>query len=159
MEQNFNDEVYKFIAACNKYGVKMLLVGGSAVNYYGYKRHSADIDFWIDSSLKNLEDLLKALKHIGYLFDRFPDEVVNGNQNISLKFSPDLEVELITRFNPGKTFDEAFAESVEFIAEGQKLLKWNIISYDSLINSKLKSARPKDLLDIKELQRINKKQP
>ena len=158
MERNFNDEVYQLIDTCNKHGVKMLLVGGSAVNYYGYKRHSADIDFWVDSSLKNLENLLKALKHIGYLFDQFPDEVVAGNQNISLKFSPDLEVELITRFNPGKTFDEAFDESVAFIAEGQKLLKWNIISYDSLINSKLKSARPKDLLDVKELQRINKKQ-
>ena len=135
----------------------MLLVGGSAVNYYGYKRHSADVDFWLDTSLKNLENLLKALKHIGYSIDRFPDEVNNGNQNISLKFSPDLEVELITRFNPGKTFEEAFNESVGFMAEGHELLKWNIISYDSLINSKLKSARPKDLLDIKELQRINKK--
>ena len=157
MERNFNDEVYQFIAACNQYSVKMLLVGGSAVNYYGYKRHSADIDFWIDSSIKNLENLLKALKHIGYLFDSFPDEVVSGSQNISLKFSPDLEIELITRFNPGKTFEVAFKESVEFNPKGQKLLKWNIISYDGLINSKLKSARPKDLLDIKELQRINKK--
>ncbi len=157
MEQNFNDEVYQFIAACNKFSVKMLLVGGSAVNYYGYKRHSADIDFWIEPSLKNLENLFKTLKHIGYLFDRFPDEVISGNQNISLKFSPDLEVELITRFNPGKTFNEAFEESVEFVAQDQKLLKWNIISYENLITSKIKSGRPKDILDIKELQRINKK--
>jgi hypothetical protein len=135
----------------------MLLVGGSAVNYYGYKRHSADIDFWIDPSLENLEKLLKALISTAYSLDHFPEEVLKGEQNISLKFSPDLEVELITRFNPGKTFDEAFEESVEFYAEGQKLIKWNIISYESLINSKVKSGRPKDLLDIKELQRINKK--
>jgi len=33
-------------------------------------------------------------------------------------------------------------------------MKWNIISFEDLINSKVKSGRPKDLLDIKELQRI-----
>jgi hypothetical protein len=134
----------------------MLLVGGSAVNYYGYKRHSADIDFWIDPSPENLEKLLKALISTGYSLDHFPEEVLRGEQNISLKFSPELEVELITRFNPGKSFDEAFQESVEFVAHDQNLLKWNIISYESLIDSKIKSGRPKDLLDIRELQRIKR---
>jgi hypothetical protein len=134
----------------------MLLVGGSAVNYYGYKRHSADIDFWIDPSTENLEKLLKALISTGYSLDHFPEKVLRGEQNISLKFSPELEVELITRFNPGKSFDEAFQESVEFVAHDQNLLKWNIISYESLIDSKIKSGRPKDLLDIRELQRIKR---
>ena len=156
MQRNFNTDVYRFIDACNKYDVKMLLVGGSAVNYYGYKRHSADIDFWIENTSKNLGNILKALNYIGYKLDSFPDDVVSGNQNISLKFSPELEIELITSFNPGKSFNVAFSESVEFIAEAQKLYKWNIISYEDLINSKIKSGRPKDLLDVKELQRINK---
>lgn len=157
MERNFNTDVYNFIEACSSFGVRMILVGGSAVNYYGYKRHSADIDFWIDNSPANLSNLIKALNKLGYEFDKFPDKVIKGQQNISLKFSPDLEIELITRFNPGKSFDEAFAESVEFFAEGQKLYKWNIISYEDLISSKIKSGRPKDFLDVQELQRINKK--
>ena len=155
MERNFNQEVYYFIHACNKYGVRMIMVGGSAVNFYGYKRHSADIDFWIDNSLRNIENLRLALNNFGYELENFPEEVISGNQNISLKFSPELEVELIIRFNPGKTFKEAFEESIEFKPKGQKLMKWNIISFDDLINSKIKSGRPKDLLDIKELQRIN----
>ena len=154
MERNFNSEVYRFIEACNKFGVRMILVGGSAVNYYGYKRHSADIDFWIDTSSMNLEKLLKALVILQYKIDSFPDDVKNGHQNISMKFSPDLEIELITSFNPGKTFEESFNASVEFIVDGQKLYKWNIISFDDLIKSKIKSGRPKDLLDVKELQRI-----
>jgi len=156
MERNFNQDVYNFIEACGKSKVRMILVGGNAVNYYGYKRHSADIDFWIDNSPSNLENLLLALKEIGYEVSDFPLEVKNGNQNITLKFSPDLEIELITRFNPGKTFNEAFIDSVEFIAAGQKLLKWNILSFQDLINSKIKSGRPKDLLDVQELQRIRK---
>lgn len=32
----------------------MLMVGGGAVNFYGYQRHSADVGFWIEVSLQNL---------------------------------------------------------------------------------------------------------
>ncbi len=154
MERNFNEEVYNFIRACNHFGVKMIMVGGSAVNFYGYKRHSADIDFWIDNSGENLNKLLKALNQLEYKLDNFPEEVVAGNQNISIKFSPNVEIELITRFNPGKTFQEAFEESVEFVSGEEKYVKWNIISFEDLINSKIKSGRSKDILDVQELRRI-----
>ncbi|NCA85753.1 MAG: hypothetical protein EOM83_09275 [Clostridia bacterium] len=43
----------------------MILVGGNAVNYYGYKRHSSDIDFWIDNSHQNLDKMLNALRELG----------------------------------------------------------------------------------------------
>ncbi len=156
MESNFNSDVYDFLENCSKFKVRMILVGGSAVNFYGYKRHSADIDFWIDNSPLNFSNLLRALNNLGYRIDSFPDKVMKSRQNISIKISPDLEIELITNLNPGKTFEEALAESVIFEIEGQKLLKWNIISYKDLINSKVKSGRPKDMLDVHELQRINK---
>lgn len=158
MERNFNKEVYDFIKTSNQFGVKMIMVGGSAVNYYGYKRHSADIDFWIDNSEKNLNKLFKAVKQLGYDLDSFPNEVISGKQNVSLKFSPDVEIELITRFNPGKSFQQAFDDSVEFVSEDEKYLKWNIISFDDLINSKMKAGRPKDLLDVQELKRIRGKE-
>jgi predicted nucleotidyltransferase len=157
MESNFNLEVYNFIEACQNNGVRMILVGGNAVNYYGYKRHSVDIDFWIDNSHQNLDKMLNVLRELGYTLEDFPQEVRAGNQNISMKLSPDLEIELITRFNPGKTFEEAYQSSEEFVAAGQKMLKWNVISYEDLVSSKLKSGRPKDLLDVQELQRLRKK--
>jgi len=157
MLSNFNRDIFEFIEACNQNQVRMILVGGSAVNYYGYKRHSADIDFWIDNSAENFERLLNALSKIGYDLKEFPEDVVTAKQNISLKFSPDLEIELITRFNPGKSFTDAFSDSVLFEIKGQQYRRWNILSYDDLINSKIRSARNKDLLDVKELQRIKGK--
>jgi hypothetical protein len=157
MLSSFNRDIFEFIEACNQYQVRMILVGGSAVNYYGYKRHSADIDFWIDNSAENFERLLNTLNKIGYDLKEFPEDVVTANKNISLKFSPDLEIELITRFNSGKSFTDAFADSVSFEIKGQQYRRWNILSYDDLINSKIKSARNKDLLDVKELQRIKGK--
>jgi glutathione synthase/RimK-type ligase-like ATP-grasp enzyme len=41
----FNLEVLGFIEAANRHRLRMLLVGGSAVNYYGYKQHSTNVDF------------------------------------------------------------------------------------------------------------------
>lgn len=34
----------------------------------------------------------------------------------------------------------------------ETLLEWNVLSYEDLITSKIKSSRPKDLLDIQQLQ-------
>lgn len=157
MERNFNDDIHNFIKICNKNKVQMIMVGGSAVNFYGYKRHSADIDFWIDCNHKNLARLKKTLQILDYKIDSFPDAVLNGKQNISLKFSPDMEIELITQFNLGKTFAEALKDAEVYTVAEEKYHKWYILSYEDLIASKVKSGRPKDLLDIQELQRINKK--
>lgn len=157
MEKKLDREVYDFIKACNEYDVKMLLVGAAAVNYYGYKRYSADIDFWIDNARENFSSLLKALKKLGYEIDDFPDKVKNGEQNISIKLNPNLEMELIVNFDPGKTFREAFADSVEFFTEGDEKYKWNILSYEDLINSKFRSGRPRDWNDVEELKRLRKR--
>lgn len=43
--ENFPNRVERFIKAANRHGLKMILVGGGAVNFYGYQRHSADLDF------------------------------------------------------------------------------------------------------------------
>lgn len=151
----FHKEVEQFIHTANKNNLRMLMVGGIAVNFYGYKRHSADINFWIEPSEENFHRLLKTLHEIGYKLDSLPDKVKQAEQNISLKISPDFEIELITNFNPGKTFSQAYKESVKIEVKKQHLLKWNILSLEDLITSKIKSGRPKDLLDVRELKRIN----
>lgn len=86
----------------------MILVGGGAVNFHGFQRHSADLDFWIERREQNLDSLLLAIQQMGYDIDSFPEDVKNGKQNISLKISPIFDLELITNFNPKKTFAEAF---------------------------------------------------
>jgi hypothetical protein len=46
----------------NKHNVKHLIVGGYAVNVYGYIRSTADLDIWIDKSDENLENLLYSTR-------------------------------------------------------------------------------------------------
>lgn len=159
MTKIWENNINEFIQYSNKHQVRMLMIGGGAVNFHGYQRHSADVDFWIDVSKNNLKKLIKVFRDLKYDIVDFPKEVYEKKQNISIKFSPiDLNLELITKFDVNKTFDEAFKDSIEAQIEGNSLLKWNVLSLDDLITSKIKSGRNKDLLDIKELQKINKKQ-
>lgn len=156
MIENFKNIVSDFIEKANQNGVRMILVGGGAVNFHGYQRHSADVDFWIELTTENLERLKKALNEMGYQFDHFPDEVLKGMQNISVKISPVVDLELITRFNPGKSFDQAFCDSVVVHIDGLEHKKYNVLSFDDLINSKIKSGREQDLRDVYMLQKIQK---
>lgn len=148
----FDDKVRQFIELANKYEVKMLMVGGGAVNFHGYQRHSADVDFWIDIRQENLDGLKVVLNEMGYAFDDFPDEVKQAERNISIKISPVQEIELITRFNPGKTFDEAFSNAEITMLNELEIARYRVLNYTDLINSKAKSKRPKDLLDIQQLK-------
>lgn len=156
---NFNEtwgeKVKQFLKLVEMRGVRMLLVGGGAVNFHGYQRHSADVDFWIDTSSENLENLLLVINDLGYHLDDFPKQVKRREQNISIKFTPsDYDLELITFFSTKITFEEAWAKSEKSEIEGQ--IQYKVLSFDHLIESKLKSQRPKDLLDVQELIRIRK---
>ncbi len=156
MQNFFNNKVLKFIEACNQFDVRMILVGGVAVNYYGYKRHSADIDFWIDPDPANMENLLRTFQALGYDIQKWPEEVLIQRQNISVKISSELELELLTRFNPGISFDKAFKKSDKVELAGHEMYSWNIIAFDDLINSKIQSRREKDKLDLQVLQKLRK---
>jgi hypothetical protein len=62
MLQKWNENIEQFISLSNKYNVRMLMVGGGAVNFHGYQRHSADVDFWAGRP-KDLLDI-QQLKEI-----------------------------------------------------------------------------------------------
>ena len=156
MIDKWKKDVNQFIELTTKHGVKMLLVGGGAVNFHGYQRHSADVDFWIDTSDVNFNKLLAVFKEMGYQLNDFPEDVKNSVQNISVKFSPlDFDIELITRFSLNKTFEEAYASSETVEINKNKLAKINILKFSDLIESKIRAGRPKDLLDVQQLREIN----
>lgn len=148
----YDKDILEFIRACNSSDVEMIMVGGGAVNFHGYQRHSADIDFWINPIKENLDKLIKALKSIGIDINHFPKEILNGDQNISIKLSPLTDIELITRFNPNKTFKEAMKGTFIKIVND---VPFKVISLEDLITSKAKAGRYKDLLDIYELKRLH----
>lgn len=157
MTENWDDEIKKFIHLCDKEGVRMLMVGGGAVNFHGYQRHSADVDFWLETTPENFKKLVLVFRDMGYDIDDFPEDVKEEQQNISVKFSPaSMEVELITNFSVNKPFSAAYAESIDAALVNDASVKWKVVNLEDLITSKVKAGRPKDLLDIQQLREISK---
>lgn len=158
MSKMWDQNIDEFITLANKHQVRMLMVGGGAVNFHGYQRHSADVDFWIETTEDNFKKLVLTFNEMGYEINDFPENVKKQEQNISIKFSPaDLDLELITKFSINKTFDEAYQDSEVVTVNDKTFLKWNVLSLEDLITSKIKANRAKDLLDIQQLREINKK--
>jgi Nucleotidyltransferase of unknown function (DUF6036) len=157
MTKIWETKIDEFLILANKHQVRMLMIGGGAVNFHGYQRHSADIDFWIDTTQENFKKLITVFQEMEYDIIDFPAAVKNKQQNISIKFSPlDLNLELITNFNINKSFDDAYSESSKHQVKEVQYLRWNVLSLEDLITSKIKANRPKDLLDIIQLKEINK---
>lgn len=158
MPQPWEENIDSFVSLANKHQVRMLMVGGGAVNFHGYQRHSADVDFWIETTAENFKKLVIVFNEMGFEIEDFPLAVKQQEQNISVKFSPlDLDLELITNFSVNKSFSEAYNDSEVSEVNDNKFLRFNIISLEDLISSKIKANRPKDLLDIQQLREINKK--
>ena len=158
MSQPWEENIESFVRLANKHKVRMLMVGGGAVNFHGYQRHSADVDFWIETTDENFRKLVIVFNEMGHEILDFPEAVKNQQQNISIKFSPlDLDLELITNFSVNKSFDEAYKDSEKVTVKNNDFLSWNVLSLEDLITSKVKASRPKDLLDIQQLREINKK--
>ena len=144
------------LQSLNKYKVRVLVVGGYAVNSYGFMHSTGDMDLWIDNGKQNLEKLSNALLYLKYS----PDAVITGiqelseNRNISLKHNEFFKIEFISFLSSTLTFAEAFERKSEKSLLG---LSATVIDFDDLCNLKIKSGRNKDLLDVKELKRINKR--
>src|SRR5947199_9243513 len=62
-KRQLTPEFREFLACLNRAGVEYLLVGGFAVNHYGYHRFTEDIDFWIAVSDQNFERRLTAIRY------------------------------------------------------------------------------------------------
>ncbi len=57
----FESDVIRFVELASAHEVQMLMVGGGAVNFHGYQRHSADVDFWVHTTDENLDRLERVL--------------------------------------------------------------------------------------------------
>ncbi len=137
----------------NKHKVEFLVVGGYAVNSYGFMRSTGDMDLWIKNDEFNLDKISKALSVLDYPADAIQTGLIElkENRNISLKHGDFFKVELISFLSSTLTFNEAYKKKAMKTILG---LKVGVVDFDDLCFLKIKSGRNKDLLDVKELKRI-----
>lgn len=144
-------EIWKYFSI-NK--VKYLTIGGFAVNIYGYGRNTGDIDIFIEDSLENRKNLRIALKQIGIGdFNNIATmQFIPGWTDFPLNFNLRLDIMTSVKGLENKSFDLLLEKA--YIVEINDIPVY-FIDYDNLIIAKKATNRPKDILDIVELEKIN----
>ncbi|MFN2476306.1 MAG: hypothetical protein ABR526_08205 [Chthoniobacterales bacterium] len=154
------------VRALNDVGVEYLIVGGLAVNAHGYVRLTQDIDLVIGLERENIIRGLRALEAIDYHLnipvtpEQFADPAQRAEWHaekgmLVLKLWSDSH-----RRTPIDVFIfEPFDFSVEYArAVWQPVLgdiSGPVLAYESLLVMKAEAGRPKDLLDIEQLRKLD----
>ena len=146
-------EIWKYFSL-NK--VKYLTIEGFAVNIYGYGRNTGDIDIFIEDSIENRENLREALKQLGIGdFENIKTmQFIPGWTDITLNFNLRLDIMTSVKGLENNNFQELLEKAYVTEINGVPIY---FLDYDNLIIAKKASNRPKDQLDIEELEKINKK--
>jgi hypothetical protein len=144
--------------------VRYLVVGGMAVNLYGYVRLTVDLDIMADLTDKNLSKIVGVMENYGYS----PRVPINPHEFISQERRDDWIKKkgavVFTFIDPKEPFrqidiflnnpidfDNAYSRREVMQIGGIKI---NIASIDDLIRLKSLTGRPRDREDIHQLERI-----
>lgn len=146
-------EIWKYFSL-NK--VKYLTIGGFAVSMYGYGRNTGDVDIFIEDSIENRENLRIALKKAGLGdFENISTmQFIPGWTDVALNFNLRLDIMTSVLGLEDSTFQELLDKA--YITEISNIPVY-FLDYENLIKAKKAANRPKDILDIDELEKINKK--
>ena len=149
-----SDEMLLLLKTFEQFNVLYLIVGGFAVNRYGYKRTTGDLDIYLQDTPENRSRLIDALDAIGYgRFDMLMDvPIIAGYCEIMM--DDGVYADLMTEI-PGleKTkFDEYYNMATIDKLDGYVI---RFLHYNHLLQNKEATGRTKDLLDISELKRVN----
>jgi hypothetical protein len=135
------------LACLNRAEVEYLLVGGFAVNHYGYHRFTEDIDFWIAASEANFGRLLAALRlFFGEDLAGLDMNFLKKHESLFLGGVPN-KIEVFQKAS-GLKFEEAYPRRVETMLEG---VPAKMICLSDLKANKQASGRKKDLADLDNL--------
>jgi Domain of unknown function (DUF1814). len=144
-----------FIRLLELHKVKYVLVGGFAVNYYGYVRTTQDIDILILPSTTNARKIMTVLKEFGFGEAGIPKKCFESEGTaIHLGVEPN-RIDLLTNLK-GVPNSAIFAnlKRIKYSHE----IGLNMISFKDLLACKKCSDRVKDLADVDELEKTQLKQ-
>jgi len=150
-----DEDILSLWRCLNNNNVRYIMIGGFATNLHGYNRATDDIDLWIDDTLENRKNLRKALQEQGSGdYDVIESmQFVPGFTDFQLNFGFKLDVMTSVKGLENIGFEECYDYAV--IAEIEQL-PVRFLHFNHLITCKKATGRPKDLLDVEELEKIKK---
>lgn len=149
-EMRFGDDWSEFLRSLGRNRVEYLLVGGLAVAFHGFPRHTGDLDVWVRCTPGNAARALEALREFGFdPTDATLAALTTPGRILRMGYPP-LRIELLTSPS-GVEFETCSARADTIDLDGQAV---PVIALPDLIANKRAAARPKDLIDVQELERI-----
>jgi len=149
-----NNEFLLFLRCAQQKGLRYLLIGGYAVNYYGYSRNTADMDIWLAPDNNNRQSFINTLICMNYS----ESEVASlQEEDFTRPFvgsvgSENSVLDILTFVHHSISFEEA--EKQKNVFEIQPGLFLNIVPYEILKEMKLRTHREKDLFDVARMEEI-----
>lgn len=140
------DDLVSTCKRLNEEGVKYILIGGFAMNYYGFPRATEDIDFLVDPSEDNI---LKIKNALSFLPDNAVKEVVPDDvkKYEVVRVADEITIDLLKRACD-ITYENAEIEYFEF-----RDIRIPIADVQTMIKTK-QGIRPRDKEDLSFLMSI-----
>ncbi len=143
-------DIRDFVELLNSTSTEYLVVGGHAVGYHGFPRFTGDFDFFVRASRENALRLIEVFRQFGFEdADNLLTVFTTGGRAVKIGIPPN-RIDVITGIS-GVEFDEAWSTGEPADLDG---IPVTMISRELLLKNKRASARPKDLLDVAELERL-----
>jgi hypothetical protein len=149
-----DSDLINFWKALNQYDVKYIMIGGFAVNLHGFARTTADLDIWLKDEINNRKNLGKALLQFGYDESFFENtDFIPGWSDIYI--GSGIRLDIISKMIGLE--DISFEEALSAAAIAQIFdVKVPFLHINQLIDNKKATNRPKDMIDVMELEKIIK---
>jgi hypothetical protein len=149
----FDETILNFWRALKNNGVRYIMIGGFATNMHGFQRYTGDMDIWIDDTEDNRSNLIKAFdeEDMGLYPMIKTMQFVPGWTDFHLNNGLKLDILTSMVGLDDYTFDESLKIATVAIIDDVEVYFLHI---SQLIANKKKVNRPKDKIDVIELEQI-----
>ena len=150
-----DDALLDFWRALSAHNVRYIMVGGFATRFHGFNRNTDDLDIWLDDNLQNRKNLRESFRELGY--GDFPSletmEFIPGWT--SFYVGSMIELDIMTTMKGLEDYTFAECLDIASIAELEGI-SVPFLHINQLITNKKAVNRPKDQIDVNELEKIRK---
>lgn len=144
-----NRDFVEILQELSATGAEFLVVGAHALAAHDRPRATGDLDIWVRPTPENASRVWSALVRFGAPLAQLTLEDLTTPDITFQMGLPPNRVDILTGIS-GVTFDEAWPNRLT-VDRGS--LQYSVIGRDDLVRNKRATGRPKDLLDVRNLER------
>jgi len=144
-----NEDFSEFARLLEEADVKYLIVGGYSVALHGFPRYTGDIDFFVAISPENATKLVEVFNVFGFgALGLSKSDFTEPDYVIEIGREP-RKIQVLTGID-GVLFETAWKNRVVVSMNGMNL---KFLGKEDLIANKRAVGRPKDQIDLLELEK------